>query len=78
MMCVYYVIARTIQMVIYNEEGRVNEADSISSFQYYSKITEHSVKDYNKMLSFMQESDYNRVTVLIRMVSEKFKGDFEK
>ena len=65
-------------MVIYNEEGRVSEADSISSFQYYSKITEHSVKDYNKMLSFMQESDYNRVTVLIRMVSEKFKGDFEK
>ncbi len=68
MMCVCYVITKTMHMLIYKEEIEIKDAESVEIFQYYSKITEHSVKDYNKLLSFMQSRDYIRIIVLIRMV----------
>lgn len=75
MMSVYCVISRTIHALVLENEGEIGLEDIIIAYQYYSKLIEHSVKDYNKMLRFMQESSYNRLSVLAGLVSFEFNKE---
>lgn len=68
MMCVSYSVIKALDKMCIKKYGKLSMENQVEIMHYYSKIIEHSQKDYEMMLDGIKRFGYDKVSYMVVLI----------
>lgn len=69
MMCASYAIIRSMDLMCIQRYGELSLESQIEIMHYYSKIVEHSAKDYKKIMDIIKDCGFDSMAYMCKLIA---------